>query len=174
MNGEDGVHLLSSLEVEELLHKADEVSMMSPPVATGTCLSRAEVPDPQQGVRPSPALVPCVTTEITGLEADASEEPGAAGFSEETPVTMVFMGYQDVEDEDETKKLLGLQGTVKAELVLIDDVDGKVDPSPPTLAAPLTCADPPERKETREGGMAEEVMVEMKKKKQPCKCCSIM
>lgn len=174
MNGEDGVHLLSSSEVEELIHKADEVSMMSQTVATVTSLSRAELPDPQQAITPGPAPVPCVTTEITGLEAKASGEPAAAEASDQNPVTMVFMGYQDVEDEDETKKLLGLQGTVKAELVLIDDVDRKVDPSPPTFAAPPTSAEPPEPTEASDAEVAEEVLVEVKKKKQPCKCCSIM
>uniref|UniRef100_A0A3Q2ZVZ5 Paralemmin-1 n=1 Tax=Kryptolebias marmoratus TaxID=37003 RepID=A0A3Q2ZVZ5_KRYMA len=159
MNGEDGVHLLSSSEVDELIHKADEVSMMS-----------QTVPGPPQVATLGPAPVPCVAPQITGLEAKASGEPSQGEVSAENPVTMVFMGYQDVEDEDETKKLLGLQGTVKAELVLIDDVDRRVDPSPPAFVAPPTSVKPPETMEASDREMAGEV----KKKKQPCKCCSIM
>ncbi|XP_037834455.1 paralemmin 1a [Kryptolebias marmoratus] len=173
MNGEDGVHLLSSSEVDELIHKADEVSMMSQTVATMSSLSRDEVPEvpgPPQVATLGPAPVPCVAPQITGLEAKASGEPSQGEVSAENPVTMVFMGYQDVEDEDETKKLLGLQGTVKAELVLIDDVDRRVDPSPPAFVAPPTSVKPPETMEASDREMAGEV----KKKKQPCKCCSIM
>ncbi|XP_044218509.1 paralemmin 1a isoform X5 [Thunnus albacares] len=202
MNGEDAV-LLSSSEVEELIHKADEASMMSQTIATVTSLPTAEVqeeagPEPQQ-----------VATEITGLEAKPESELGVAEASEEKPVTMVFMGYQSVEDEDETKKVLGLRGTVKAELVLIEDTNGKTSPeggkeeaaqtaapspnsttpppvstAPPptsTALAPASAAPPPASKppetaaasngETRE---AEGGVVQIKKEKQPCKCCSIM
>ncbi|XP_067452122.1 paralemmin 1a isoform X5 [Thunnus thynnus] len=201
MNGEDAV-LLSSSEVEELIHKADEASMMSQTIATVTSLPTAEVqeeagPEPQQ-----------VATEITGLEAKPESELGVAEASEEKPVTMVFMGYQSVEDEDETKKVLGLRGTVKAELVLIEDTNGKTSPEggkeeaaqtaapspnsttpppvstapPPTSTAlPPASAAPPASKppetaaasngETRE---AEGGVVQIKKEKQPCKCCSIM
>lgn len=183
MNGEDGVHLLSSFEVDELIHKADEVSMMSHTVSTVTSQSRVEVPEvpgPPQGVmagNPSHGAMsdtpsdPCAAAGVTGLEAKGSREQSSVEVIGENPVTMVFMGYQDVEDEDETKKLLGLQGTVKAELVLIDDVDRKLDPSPPTFAAPSTSATPPEMIQEVSSG---EVVEEVKKEKQPCKCCSIM
>ncbi|XP_057674082.1 A-kinase anchor protein 2 isoform X2 [Corythoichthys intestinalis] len=45
--------------------------------------------------------------------------------SEEHPVTMVFMGYQDLEDTSESRQLLGFDGAVKAEVVLIDEDDEK-------------------------------------------------
>uniref|UniRef100_A0A3B3DY77 Palm2 and akap2 fusion n=1 Tax=Oryzias melastigma TaxID=30732 RepID=A0A3B3DY77_ORYME len=45
--------------------------------------------------------------------------------SSEHPVTMVFLGYQDVEDMSESRRLLGFDGTVKAEVVLIDEDDEK-------------------------------------------------
>ncbi|XP_035801305.2 paralemmin 1a isoform X2 [Amphiprion ocellaris] len=157
MNGED-VHLLSSSEVEELIHKADEASMMSQTVTTATSLPTAEVQQ-QPSPEPPPPMQPRVTAEITGLEAKPESEPSVAEASAENPVTMVFMGYQSVEDEDETKKVLGLQGTVKAELVLIDDADGKTSPgreeeeevdmarpiaqTPPTTKAPTTTKAPP-------------------------------
>ncbi|XP_049910115.1 paralemmin 1a isoform X3 [Epinephelus moara] len=190
MNGEDGVQLLSSSEVEDLIHKADEASMMSQTVATVTSLPTAEV---QEEVVPEPSP----PTEITGLETKVGGEPSMAEASAENPVTMVFMGYQSVEDEDETRKVLGLQGTVKAELVLIDDANGKTSPggekeeavvgtqtpAPPPAASP---APPPSTKPPgtqraasngETAGEAEEVKggaVEIKKEKQPCKCCSIM
>ncbi|MEQ2189901.1 hypothetical protein GOODEAATRI_030062 [Goodea atripinnis] len=143
MNGEDA-QLLSSSEVEDLIHKADEASIMSQSVTMATSLPTGEVlrelgltsePGPGPTWSPAPSHVPVamltstpappVAAEITGLEAKVGGEPRVAEASAENPVTMVFMGYQDVEDEDETRKVLGLHGTVKAELVLIDDVDGK-------------------------------------------------
>lgn len=181
MNGEDGVQLLSFSEVEELIHKADEASMMSQTVATVTSLPTAEVQE-EAGPEPPPP-------EITGLEAKTGSEPIMGEASAENPVTMVFMGYQSVEDEDETKKVLGLQGTVKAELVLIDDTDGKTSPGegkkdtgvplPASTALPPSTK-PPQTMTANNGKTAGEVKeekggaVEMKKEKQPCKCCSIM
>ncbi|XP_014822543.1 PREDICTED: paralemmin-1 isoform X3 [Poecilia mexicana] len=188
MNGDDA-HLLSSVEVEELIHKADEASVMSHSVTTATSLPTGEVlresglpaePEPGSTWTPSHALA--ATTEITGLEAVAGGEPEVAEASAENPVTMVFMGYQEVEDEDQTRKVLGLQGTVKAELVLIDDGDGKVDPpasAAPPSAAPPSAAPPsptkaPETVMASNGEAAVEGRAVAGKKKQPCKCCSIM
>uniref|UniRef100_UPI00398F037B palmdelphin-like isoform X1 n=2 Tax=Pristiophorus japonicus TaxID=55135 RepID=UPI00398F037B len=42
--------------------------------------------------------------------------------SDET-VTMVFIGYHNVDDENETKKVLGYEGAIRAELVMISDED---------------------------------------------------
>ncbi|MED6279040.1 hypothetical protein CHARACLAT_030375 [Characodon lateralis] len=204
MNGEDA-QLLSSSEVEDLIHKADEASIMSQSVTTATSMPTGEVlrelgltsePGPGPTSSPAPSHMPVamltstsappVAAEITGLEAKVGGEPRVAEASAENPVTMVFMGYQDVEDEDETRKVLGLHGTVKAELVLIDDVDGKVDPLPPASAsaacsaAPLTSAAPPTPAKPSEmivasnGEAAVDGRAVVGKKKQPCKCCSIM
>uniref|UniRef100_A0A667YTZ4 Paralemmin-1 n=1 Tax=Myripristis murdjan TaxID=586833 RepID=A0A667YTZ4_9TELE len=137
MNGEDGVHLLSSSEVDDLINKAGEASMLS---QTGAEPEEAAVaPAPPPG-------------EITGVEARPGAEPDITEASTENPVTMVFMGYQSVEDEAETKKVLGLQGTVKAELVLIEDGEGKTSPR----------------------GSEGEAAMPSPKEKQPCKCCTIM
>nr|XP_023651555.1 paralemmin-1 isoform X1 [Paramormyrops kingsleyae] len=165
---ENGVHLLSSTEVDELIHKADEVSMIEAggtPRATGSPLEAAQTPK----------------KEITGMEAkpggDTQDALGDA--SSEHPITMVFMGYQSVEDETETKKVLGLEGTVKAELVVIEDgeskggVEGaKEDQAPPNGSA----AEPVKVQEEGGGkGEAESGAAELNtKEKQPCKCCSIM
>lgn len=196
MNGEDGVQPLSSSEVEELISKADQTSVTPQAAAAATPPPTAVTPPPtvlvQEEVRPESR-----PAEVTGLETQEGGGPSVAGASAENPVTMVFMGYQSVEDEDETKKVLGLKGTVKAELVLLHDANGKTSPGegreeaggphapdPPPAAAPPPAASPatpPSTKptepsaasngETEEG---KEGVGEGKKVKQPCKCCSIM
>ncbi|XP_063065863.1 palm2 and akap2 fusion isoform X2 [Engraulis encrasicolus] len=50
---------------------------------------------------------------------------GAPEATADKPVTMIFMGYHSVQDEDETRKLLGFDGTIKAEIILIDEDDEK-------------------------------------------------
>lgn len=166
MNGEDGVQPLSSSEVEELIHKADE-AFMSQTSAVVTSLQTVEVEE-----EAAPQVVPAAASR---LGASADLELSAAGASEQKPVTMVFMGYQSVEDEDQTKKVLGLQEMVKAELVLITDAttspdEGKEEisllpppPNPPQPSEALAAAEQPRAGAT-----------ELKKKKQLCVCCSIM
>nr|XP_056700578.1 LOW QUALITY PROTEIN: palmdelphin [Euleptes europaea] len=46
------------------------------------------------------------------------------------PVTMIFMGYQHVEDEELNKTVCGYDGIIHAELVIIDD-DGEEEDSKP-------------------------------------------
>lgn len=196
VNGENGVHLLSSSEVEELIHKADEVSMISKPAddaiipATKT-ESLNEFPEQQTGLK----------KEITGIEtksSNTSSEPDTAvsipGASSDNPVTMVFMGYQNVEDEAETKKVLGLERTVKAELVIIDNGAGKTLPkqmpssplvaqkdsakqeqsAPPNGNTPVTDPVSAAASSTSdEKGEPEKGTYEPNKEK-PCKCCTIM
>ncbi|XP_030919119.1 paralemmin-1, partial [Geospiza fortis] len=108
---QNGAHPLSSSEVEELLHKADEAT-----------LSEAKGGPGSQKATPR--------REITGLQAKVAPAEGTEGGQEQQqPVTMIFMGYQNVEDENETKKVLGLEGTIKAELVVIEDAEGKAEPA---------------------------------------------
>ncbi|XP_062250815.1 paralemmin 1a isoform X3 [Platichthys flesus] len=186
VNGEDGVHLLSCSEVDELILKADEALMMSQTVSTVTSVEYQEEAEPE---------LPHISMEISGLEAKPPSEPSVADASTENPVTMVFMGYQSVEDESETQKVLGLQGTVTAELVLIEDTDGQTSPggggmddgdntakstqhSPASAASPpLTTTQPPAAPPagSRESaGGAEGGVLASQKEKQECKCCSIM
>ncbi|XP_006634697.1 palmdelphin [Lepisosteus oculatus] len=48
----------------------------------------------------------------------------------EEPVTMIFMGYQCVEDDVETQQGMGFEGAIRAELVVIgDDDDNELQPS---------------------------------------------
>lgn len=110
------------------------------PAAPSTCLSPADVDDlsPPSCAPPSipsspPAqvalqreahlgMMPPVAAVTTQPSANPTFPPQA---SEEHPVTMVFLGYQDVEDTSESRRLLGFDGTVKAEVVLIDEDDEK-------------------------------------------------
>lgn len=173
MNGEDGVQPLSSSEVEELIHKADEALMMSQTHAMDTLPQSVEVKEVA-----APQAVPLAPVGASRPGASAELELSAAGASEQKPVTMVFMGYQSVEDEDQTKKVLGLQEMAKAELVLITDSttspdEGKEEvsllpppPKPQQVVVPSEALVEPEQ--LRAGA------TELKKDKQLCVCCSIM
>uniref|UniRef100_A0A3B4Y999 Paralemmin-1 n=1 Tax=Seriola lalandi dorsalis TaxID=1841481 RepID=A0A3B4Y999_SERLL len=138
-------------------------------VATVTSLPTVEVQE--EAMPESPPSKPArVAGEITGLEAKPGGEPSVAKASAENPVTMVFMGYQSVEDEAETKKVLGLQGTVTAELVLIDDANGKTSPEGGGKEEATSNGETA----GEVAGEVERGAVEVKKEKQLCKCCSIM
>uniref|UniRef100_A0A9J7XNN9 Paralemmin-1 n=2 Tax=Cyprinus carpio TaxID=7962 RepID=A0A9J7XNN9_CYPCA len=175
----NGVHQLSSSEVEELLHKADEVTM-SESSKTTPRLERGQA-EKVEKVEKDIVPVTAPIKEITGVEAKpAAPQTEVGGASAENPVTMVFMGYQSVEDEDETKKVLGMESTtVKAEVVLIEDgnnkaaaSDAKQEQAPPNGSS----AEPPKAEEAAgESGQPEGGTAEVKsKEKQPCKCCTIM
>ncbi|XP_012584892.1 PREDICTED: paralemmin-1 [Condylura cristata] len=127
---ENGVHQLSSSEVDELIHKADEVTLSEAGAAAGAAETRGTVED--MG-RTTPSR-----REITGVQAqpgEATSGPPGIQPGQEPPVTMIFMGYQNVEDEAETKKVLGLQDTITAELVVIEDAAGPKEPAPPNGSA---------------------------------------
>ncbi|RXN05705.1 polypyrimidine tract-binding 1 isoform X2 [Labeo rohita] len=116
--------------------------------------------------------------QITGIEAKLQcTNPDAAieNASAEHPVTMVFMGYKNVEDEAETKKALGIEETVKAEFVVIEDGENKAgnegakeDQAPPngSTSSPDKTQDEAKKEESKEDGNSKE--------KQPCKCCAVI
>ncbi|MBN3296636.1 PALMD protein, partial [Amia calva] len=53
-----------------------------------------------------------------------------ANIDGEEPVTMIFMGYQSVDDEEEEQQAMGFEGAIRAELVVIgDDDDNELQPS---------------------------------------------
>lgn len=72
-------------------------------------------------------MPPCapITTQPGSSAHPGAELTSPPQASEEHPVTMVFLGYQDVEDTSESRRLLGFDGAVKAEVVLIDEDDEK-------------------------------------------------
>ncbi|XP_064353372.1 paralemmin-1 isoform X1 [Dromaius novaehollandiae] len=174
----DGAQPLSSSEVDELLHKADEVTLSD---ASEREPAGGEGPRGAPGSAPS-SRQPTPRREITGLQA-APRESGP-GQGAEQPVTMIFMGYQNVEDEDETKKVLGLEGTIKAELVVIEDAESKPAASPckehapPNGTALEPAAAPPPPEEGPQPGAsatdAKEAEQDTDAKKQRCKCCTVM
>uniref|UniRef100_A0A3Q2GKH9 Palm2 and akap2 fusion n=1 Tax=Cyprinodon variegatus TaxID=28743 RepID=A0A3Q2GKH9_CYPVA len=69
-----------------------------------------------------PSSAPITSQPGSSAPNELSSLPPA---STEHPVTMVFLGYQDVEDTSESRRLLGFDGAVKAEVVLIDEDDEK-------------------------------------------------
>ncbi|NXA17666.1 PALM protein, partial [Ibidorhyncha struthersii] len=146
---QNGAHPLSSSEVDELLHKADEATLSEAAGREAPAKVGEEAGSAPASQKPTPRR------EIVGLQAKPREStavlPPGEGTepSREQPVTMIFMGYQNVEDEDETKKVLGLEGTIKAELVVIEDAESKPEPvrkdhAPPNgTALEPTAAQPP-------------------------------
>uniref|UniRef100_A0A8C8RR50 Paralemmin-1 n=1 Tax=Pelusios castaneus TaxID=367368 RepID=A0A8C8RR50_9SAUR len=189
---ENGVHPLSSSEVDELIHKADEVNLSE--VAERDSKTQ-EHEEAKKGGSKSNLSTP--RKEITGVQAKPMESPKilASGEgvepSKEQPVTMIFMGYQNVEDENETKKVLGLGGTIKAELVVIEDAENKPaaagaadctgkEHAPPngSTVEPVTAlpqegsqvGETPGANDTDPKGAEQDLDM----KKHRCKCCTVM
>ncbi|NXJ80779.1 PALM protein, partial [Trogon melanurus] len=183
---QNGAHPLSSSEVDELLHKADEATLSEAAGREAAARAGGEAGSAPGSQKPTPRR------EITGLQAKPRESttalPAGEGMepSREQPVTMIFMGYQNVEDEDETKKVLGLEGTIKAELVVIEDAESKPEPerkdhAPPngTALEPVAAQPPGEegpggQKPGANATDAKEAEQETDVKKQRCKCCTVM
>ncbi|XP_063259415.1 paralemmin-1 isoform X2 [Prinia subflava] len=174
---QNGAHPLSSSEVDELLHKADEATLSE-------AVGRQTPAKAGKGSAPG-SQKPTPLREITGLQAKVPPGEGTEA-SQEQPVTMIFMGYQNVEDENETKKVLGLEGTIKAELVVIEDAESKPEPAhkdhtPPNGTALEPAAAQPLGEEGAGGQKpganatdAKEAEQETDVKKQRCKCCTVM
>ncbi|KAM9242717.1 paralemmin-1 isoform 3-T3 [Dugong dugon] len=167
---ENGIHPLSSSEVDELIHKADEITLSEAGSTAGASETRGAV---EEAIRTTPSR-----REITGVQAqpgEATSGPPGVRPGQEPPVTMIFMGYQNVEDEAETKKVLGLQDTITAELVVIEDAAEPKEPAPPNGSAAEPPATTGSREENRAGPEATvSDPQDLDMKKQRCKCCSIM
>ncbi|XP_012500947.1 PREDICTED: paralemmin-1 [Propithecus coquereli] len=167
---ENGIHPLSSSEVDELIHKADEVTLSEAGSTAGAAETRGAV---EEAVRTTPSR-----REITGVQAqpgEATSGPPGIQPGQEPPVTMIFMGYQNVEDEAETKKVLGLQDTITAELVVIEDAAEPKEPAPPngSAAEPPAAAGPGEENQAAPEATTSDSQ-DLDMKKQRCKCCLIM
>ncbi|XP_052405600.1 paralemmin 1b isoform X1 [Carassius gibelio] len=128
--------------------------------------------------QPSPNADQNSKKQITGIEAKlqcTNPDVAIENASAEHPVTMVFMGYKNVEDEAETKKALGIEETVKAEFVVIEDGESKAgnDGAKEDQAPPNGSASSPEK--AQDEAKKEESKEEVNsKEKQPCKCCTVM
>ncbi|NXY71570.1 PALM2 protein, partial [Glareola pratincola] len=193
---ENGVHKLSSKDVDELMQKAGQSSVKGGyetmtvsernAVADGNLshmkeqmlfkeakLEMVHKPGKGHAVIPQPQDKPCGGE---ALEASADQ-----------PVTMIFMGYQNIDDEEETKKVLGYDETIKAELVLIDEDDEKslrektvtdvstMDGNAAELVSgrPLSDTTEPSSPEGKEESLPLEAAPGTQKKKR-CQCCIVM
>ncbi|XP_056282644.1 paralemmin-1-like [Pseudoliparis swirei] len=110
--------------------------------------------------------------EVAGIEATLLG-PSPDQASEDNPVTLVFMGYKTVEEEQETRAATeGVDGNVKAEFVMIEDGEGKAVAGGGEAAA--------EEQAPPNGSMADKEKANgggedgEKEKKQSCKCCTVM
>ncbi|XP_010284430.1 PREDICTED: paralemmin-2, partial [Phaethon lepturus] len=193
---ENGVHKLISKDVDELMQKAGQSSVKGGyetmtvsdrnAVADGNLshmkeqilfkeakLEMVHKPNKGHAVNPRPQDKPC---RGEGPEASADQ-----------PVTMIFMGYQNIDDEEETKKVLGYDETIKAELVLIDEDDEKslrektvtdvstMDGNAAELVSgrPLSDTTEPSSPEGKEESLPLEAAPGTQKKKR-CHCCIVM
>ncbi|KAL2097522.1 hypothetical protein ACEWY4_006729 [Coilia grayii] len=135
----------------------------------------------ENGVQSSPNATgdPAGKKHIMGIEAKlqcTNPDSAIENASAEHPVTMVFMGYKNVEDEAETEKALGLDGsTVKAEFVVIEDGESKAANDGSKEQAPPNGSTAEKEKGQEEAAEKGDKADEAKEKeKKSCKCCSIM
>uniref|UniRef100_A0A3B1KJN0 Palm2 and akap2 fusion n=1 Tax=Astyanax mexicanus TaxID=7994 RepID=A0A3B1KJN0_ASTMX len=196
---ENGVHPWSSDKVEELMGRVGQshqrpdntrviVTPAGPEVVIDTQHSFREQTlhkeDKLEMVRGQQGKAQATGQVRQNYEGQVMETPEATA---EKPVTMIFMGYHSVEDEEESKKLLGFDGTIKAEIVLIDEDDEKslrektvTDVS--TIdgnAADLVSGRPPSEatelsSEGKDESSAKEPPPAGTEKKKRCQCCTVM
>lgn len=105
--------------------------------------------------------------EVTGIEAKLLG-PSPDQASADNPVTLVFMGYKTVEEEQESRAAQeGVDGNVKAEFVVIEDGEGKAGGNGATDEQAPPNGSMADKEKTNEAD-------EKKEKKQTCKCCTVM
>lgn len=176
---ENGTHPWSTGEVDELMQQVGQSQQRSDgardavtpaePQPTGGQLSSMQ--DKKQSPR-------------KGYEGEVTETPQA---STDKPVTMIFMGYHSVQDEEESKKLLGFDGTIKAEIVLIDEDDEKslrektvtdistIDGNAADLVSGRPLSDTSElSSEGKDESSTKELPPTGIEKKKRCQCCAVM
>ncbi|GAB1288533.1 Paralemmin A kinase anchor protein [Apodemus speciosus] len=127
---ENGVHKLSAKDVEELIQKAGQSSFRGH-MSERTVVADGSLGHPKEHMLCKEAKLEMVQKsrkdQSSGNPGQQAQPPSTEGpeANLDQPVTMIFMGYQNIEDEEETKKVLGYDETIKAELVLIDEDDEK-------------------------------------------------
>ncbi|KAI5614274.1 A-kinase anchor protein 2 [Silurus asotus] len=126
---ENGVHPMSSDEVEELIHRMgqahhrpDGTRVTIVPGESGISEQSSTPLEPQSHKGEMKIEQEDSPQARQSFEGEVKEVPEATANQ---PITMIFMGYHSVDDEEESKKLLGFDGTIKAEIVLIDEDDEK-------------------------------------------------
>ncbi|XP_040273261.1 A-kinase anchor protein 2 isoform X3 [Bufo bufo] len=130
---ENGFHNLSTRDVDELIHKSTHPNLVA---GQGTLPGRTLITEGtpsnlKDQLHFKEAKLEVVHKSTKGLSLKSGQQPvrssgsGVADATSEQPVTMIFMGYQNIDDDEETKKVLGYDDIIKAELVLIDEDDEK-------------------------------------------------
>lgn len=118
-------------QAEETPHALQERLMT--PWEESTVMQDKYAPSPKARLNPSEGLVGRSECQASPPTCQEDEEDVRYNIvhslppdlDEREPVTMIFMGYQQAEDEDEEKKLLtGYDGIIHAELVVIDEEEG--------------------------------------------------
>uniref|UniRef100_A0A8C5NVR8 Paralemmin A kinase anchor protein n=1 Tax=Jaculus jaculus TaxID=51337 RepID=A0A8C5NVR8_JACJA len=191
---ENGVHKLSAKDVEELIQKAGQSSLRGGHMPERTVLADGSLGHPKEHMLCKEAKLEVVHSksrkdQSSGKPGQPAQAPGTEGQEAnlDQPVTMIFMGYQNIEDEEETKKVLGYDETIKAELVLIDEDDEKslrektvtdvstIDGNAAELVSgrPLSDTTEPSSPEGKEESLATEPAPGTQKKKR-CQCCVVM
>ncbi|NWQ72248.1 PALM2 protein, partial [Neopipo cinnamomea] len=193
---ENGVHKLSSKDVDELMQKAGQSSVKGG-YETMTVSDRNVVADGnfshmKEQMLFKEAKLEMVHKSSKGRAVNPQPQDKPCGgetleASADQPVTMIFMGYQNIDDEEETKKVLGYDETIKAELVLIDEDDEKslrektvtdvstMDGNAAELVSgrPLSDTTEPSSPEGKEESLPLEAAPGTQKKKR-CQCCIVM
>nr|XP_057912118.1 paralemmin 1b [Doryrhamphus excisus] len=111
--------------------------------------------------------------EVAGMEAKLLG-PSPDQASAENPVTLVFMGYKTVEEEQESRTAPGVDaadGNVKAEFVVIEDGEAKAAGAADTQDRAPPNGSMAEKEKANGGG---EEGDKDQEKKQTCKCCVVM
>ncbi|XP_005292209.2 PALM2-AKAP2 fusion protein isoform X3 [Chrysemys picta bellii] len=130
---ENGVHKLSSKDVDELIQKAGQSSIRGGyemAVSARNVIADGNLSHVKEQMLFKEAKLEMVHKPSKGNSGNPQHQAKISGdevpeASMDQPVTMIFMGYQNIDDEEETKKVLGYDETIKAELVLIDEDDEK-------------------------------------------------
>ncbi|XP_027695492.1 A-kinase anchor protein 2-like isoform X2 [Vombatus ursinus] len=132
---ENGVHKLSSKDVDDFIQKTGQSNIRGGHEAKALS-ERTVIVDGRLGQTNEQMLCKEAKLEMVhksrkdysaeNIEQQAKEPRAEVpDVSMDQPVTMIFMGYQNIEGEEEAKKVLGYDETIKAELVLIDEDDEK-------------------------------------------------
>ncbi|KAM7165789.1 paralemmin-1-like isoform 2-T2 [Macrochelys suwanniensis] len=192
---ENGVHKLSSKNVDELIQKAGQSSVRGGyemTVSARNVIADGNLSHVKEQMLFKEAKLEMVHKPSKGNSGNPQHQAKISGdevpeASMDQPVTMIFMGYQNIDDEEETKKVLGYDETIKAELVLIDEDDEKslrektvtdvstMDGNAAELVSgrPMSDTTEPSSPEGKEESLPMEPVPGTQKKKR-CQCCIIM
>lgn len=197
---ENGVHPWSSGEVEELIQRVGHARHK--PDGTRVTITPGEPGIKEQSNMPSDLEIVQESHEgkikiEQRLQDGRDDTQARQSFKDEVteapeatadkPVTMIFMGYHSVNDDEETKKLLGFDGTIKAEIVLIDEDDEKslrektvtdistVDGNAADLVSGRPVSEATElSSEGQDESSSKEPPPTGTEKKKRCQCCTVM